>query len=200
MILGTIQKVGPLFVVCSGSSSFDVSLLLRFGVVRILVRGVLGYNQSYMRSLIAYSSISHTGWLVLGFVCRFSVFLIYLFIYFMLLAVLFSLFSFLRVNKVIFGGCGFKHWGFVSLLILRLSGVPPFSVFYLKVGVVYYIINYYAFIPFVLLGSVLSIYYYLTFIIPGLSVFWCAEEMRFGGVFGLLGLLVRFAFPLLFFL
>lgn len=198
LILVTIQKVGPLFVVCSQSFS-RFSFLLLFGVFTILIGGLLGYNQSYMRSLMAYSSIRHTGWLVIGFICSFSIFLLYLCVYFLLLGVLFGLFSFLKFNKVITRGVGLKSWGFVNLFILSLSGIPPFSMFFLKMSILYCMANFYFFVPFILFGAVLSIYYYLTFVIPSLSFFWCNYGMDIGGRFGVLGVLFRLVLPILFF-
>lgn len=197
LLLVTVQKVGPLFVVCI-RDFLTSGFLLIFSVFSVLVGGIIGYNQSYIRSLIAYSSIRHTGWLIISFVCSFRVFIIYLFVYFFLLRILFSLFSSLHLRKVIYRGVGFKFWGVLSLLILRLSGIPPFSMFYLKMGVVYYIISsLYFYVPFVLFGSIFSIYYYLTFIVPSLSIFW----HRGGGV-GIrvsFGFLLRFVLPILFF-
>lgn len=107
LLLVTIQKLGPLFMVCINDFSIS-SFLLLFSVFTILVGGIMGYNQSYMRSLIAYSSIRHTGWLVARFICSFRVFSIYVLLYFSMLGVLFSLFSFLEVSKVVYSGFGFK--------------------------------------------------------------------------------------------
>lgn len=85
--------------------------------------------------------------------------------------VLFSLFAFLKVHKVVVGGYGFVSSVLANLIILRLSGVPPFSLFFLKAGVIFFIVGSYVFIPFVLLGSILSVYYYLIFVIPSFSRF-----------------------------
>ena len=59
-LLLTVQKVGPLCVLW-GETSQSVSLLLVSGSMSVLVGGLMGYNQSFMRSLISYSSISHRG-------------------------------------------------------------------------------------------------------------------------------------------
>ena len=60
LLVVTIQKVGPLFILCE-NSYLNLDFLVLFSVLSVLVRGILGYNQSYIRSLIGYSSISHTG-------------------------------------------------------------------------------------------------------------------------------------------
>ena len=80
--------------------------------------------------------------------------------------------------------------------ILRLSGLPPFSIFYLKVGVLLYLVDLYFFIPFLLLGSLLSIYYYLTFIISSLPAVWGNFNV-YGGLFILSSLLGNLFFLVL---
>jgi NADH:ubiquinone oxidoreductase subunit 2 (subunit N) len=197
--LVTIQKFSPFFVLLNHVSS-GFYFLLSFRVITILVGGLLGYNQVYIRSLMAYSSISHTGWLILSFSYSLGLFFLYLFLYFFLVLGLFSFFSFLNTHKVVVGGCGVGLWAFANLIILCLSGIPPFSVFYFKVGVVYYIVSSFYFIPFVLFGSILSIYYYLTFVIPILSMFWCDQELGVNRTFLLFSIVVSFFFPFLFFL
>ena len=107
LLLLTIQKLGPLFVL-SGESYFFSSFLVFFGVLRVLVRGVMGYNQVYIRSLMAYSSIGHSGWLIISFVYRFSLFLLYIWVYFLLVCVLFRLFFVMEVHKVNSSSFSFK--------------------------------------------------------------------------------------------
>lgn len=198
LLLTTFQKFGPFFVLLGQASSASYFLLF-FGVVTVVVGGLLGYNQVYMRSLMAYSSISHTGWLVISFVYSFGLFFLYLLVYFFLVLALFGLFSFLKTHKVVVGGCGVRMWFFINLLILCLSGVPPFSVFYFKVGIVYYIVSSFYFIPFLLFGSMLSIYYYLTFVIPSLSVFWYDRGFGVVGFPFFVSVVVVLFFPFLFF-
>jgi len=82
--------------------------------------------------------------------------------------------------------------------MLSLSGLPPFSMFYLKVGVLLYLVDFYFFIPFLLLGSLLSVYYYLIFIINSLPSLW--RGFNIGGGFFLFCFLLGFLYPLVFLL
>lgn len=59
-LLSRVQKVGPLFIIMCHQVGF-LHFVILMSVSRVLVRGILGFNQSYLRSLIGYSSISHTG-------------------------------------------------------------------------------------------------------------------------------------------
>lgn len=56
-------------------------------------------------------------------------------------------------------------------LMVTLSGMPPFLIFFFKVSIIYFLSSVPLFIGGLLLGSALSIYYYFTFIIPSLSSF-----------------------------
>jgi NADH-quinone oxidoreductase subunit N len=198
LLLSTFQKLSPLFVVFQQSLVCS-NYLLFFGVLTVLIGGIIGYNQSYIRSLMAYSSVRHRGWLVICCLYRFSLFFCYLLIYVFLVCGLFSLFALLKAHKVVLGGSRFGLDGVLSLFILSLSGVPPFSLFYLKVGVIYFIVSSSFYIPLVLLGSMLSIYYYLTFVIPSLSGFWFRSFPDVGGFLVFFVFFVSFFVPCLFF-
>lgn len=60
LFVRTFQKIAPLLVICE-NYFVDSRFLLLLRVLGILVSGVLGFNQSYMRSLMAYSSVRHTS-------------------------------------------------------------------------------------------------------------------------------------------
>lgn len=60
LLLSTVQKLPPVLVLVNQREELSAFMLVT-GAFRVLVRGVLGYNQSYMRALMAYSSISHMG-------------------------------------------------------------------------------------------------------------------------------------------
>ena len=107
LFISTFQKMAPLFVLCENYFS-DSGFLIFLSVLGILLRGVLGFNQSYMRSLIGYSSISHTSWLVISLMFSFSLFFLYFFVYFILVFCLFVVFSRLNFIKVVPRGMGFN--------------------------------------------------------------------------------------------
>ena len=175
LLLSTVQKLSPILVLIVQRDRLN-SFILISGVLSILVSGVLGYNQSYIRSLMAYSSISHTGWLLCAIVMELRVFLLYLFVYYYLTVVLFFWFSKNYTLKIVSGSKNFKSYFLLSILMLTMSGIPPFSIFFLKALVVYCLLVYPIIAVFVIFGSMLSIYYYLTFVVPRLSRFWTDQE------------------------
>lgn len=152
--------------------SIFYNFLLLFGRFRVLFRGLLGFNQSQFRSLIGYSSIAHRGWLVCSCVAGFKIVLVYFLVYRYLNLVLFILFDLLNKKDIISGSYGNERLGVINLLLLSLAGIPPFSVFFIKVIVLSYIIFYPVFVFILVAGGILSVYYYLTFIIPRMVGMW----------------------------
>lgn len=182
-MLATVQKIAPLFIITVQSASFNYLILL-LGCFRVMIRGVLGYNQSYMRSLIGYSRIAHSGWLISVSVFGGNFLLFYFFVYSYRVLVLFLYFHFYHVLKVIRGGYTYKAWLGITLLMLTLSGVPPFSLFFMKVMALYLLSNYWVVTFLLILGSMLSIYYYLMFVIPRLAVYWFdLKSLDYSGLF-----------------
>lgn len=196
-LLSTVQKVAPLFVVFS-HRSYVHHLVVWAGVVRVLVGGFLGFNQSHLRSLMGYSSISHTGWIVCGGSSRLGLFVLYFFSYSVLLLFLFFSFEALGSVLVVDSSLGSDSSLLLSFLMLTLSGMPPFVVFFFKVGIIYFLCNVPLVIVGLLFGSILSIYYYFTFIIPSLSghrrfsfssSFFCLLSLSMFGVLFVLSLI-----------
>lgn len=171
LLLSTLQKLGPLLILFLQRRELKYLLLLSGGI-RVFVSGLLGYNQVYIRRLMGYSSIAHTGWMVVGLVFDLYIFLFYFFLYFYLLSILFFLFDRFNILMVVRGWKRLRVNSSISLLMFVLSGVPPFSFFFMKAGLVYYLSSFIFVASFFILGAILSVYYYLNFIIPSLSSFW----------------------------
>lgn len=64
LILSTWQKLGPLVVVTVIFSNFMPKLLFFIARLNAIVGGLVGINQSHLRTIIAYSSITHIGWII----------------------------------------------------------------------------------------------------------------------------------------
>jgi len=166
--LVTLQKVNPFLVVCNCCRGTCV--YLTFSVVSIFLCAILGVNQAYLRPLMAYSSVSHTGFLLilcsLGF---FFVFFVYFFTYCLFIGLLFFKFKTNGLSKIV-SVEGLKSWDqkVIRLLLIRVSGLPPFPFFFLKVFVFFVLYFFYSFISVVLiiLSVFMSVYFYFMVIIP----------------------------------
>lgn len=133
-VVSTIQKLPgmlrlfrPLFVY---GGSEDKLIILRASLS--VIRGsIIGLNQSDIRNLMAYSSISQRSHLVLCLYIRFTLFIIYAGVYFFISGI--SFYSFERgkfiKTKDVSREEGFK----INLLVLCLIGMPPLPIFYVKI-------------------------------------------------------------------
>lgn len=197
LLLSTVQKL-PTLIVLFGQRESCFFFILLSGAISVVFRGILGYNQTYMRSLIGYSSISHTGWLLCASVLGLNLVVAYLFVYYYLTIVLFVVFGNSNVVKIVGGVKGYKDLFFTNLLILTLAGIPPFSIFFLKVYVIFGLTSFVLVVISLVLGAILSIYYYLTFVIPSVSSFWVRQLVETFGLVKLSAFVISIIFPFLF--
>nr|YP_003289003.1 NADH dehydrogenase subunit 2 [Causus defilippii]ACY09596.1 NADH dehydrogenase subunit 2 [Causus defilippii] len=60
----TWQKIAPLSLLLTNHQNSNLSILNLSAIMSILMGGLGGLNQTQMRKMMAYSSISHTGWVL----------------------------------------------------------------------------------------------------------------------------------------
>nr|AAD13233.1 NADH dehydrogenase subunit 2 [Cyprinella camura] len=65
LILSTWQKLAPFALIIQTSQAFDPLLLTALGLASTLVGGWGGLNQTQLRKVLAYSSITHMGWMII---------------------------------------------------------------------------------------------------------------------------------------
>nr|AAG00769.2 NADH dehydrogenase subunit 2 [Trapelus sanguinolentus] len=65
MIISSWQKIAPTTLMYMISNNTKTPTLILVGVLSILVGGLGGINQTQMRKMMAYSSISNTGWTIM---------------------------------------------------------------------------------------------------------------------------------------
>ena len=165
ILLTTIQKLGPLFTLLL---LFRLDFLIIFRLIGIFLRRILGFNQSFIRPLIAYSSISHTSWIILTIPYNNNIFYIYLFTYILLTFFIFSFFKKNNTEKIRNNNLKKKTITSQYFLLLILTGIPPFSFFFFKIRIIYIYMYFPLIIVILLLSIYIRTYYYLSFIIPNL--------------------------------
>nr|DBA44311.1 TPA_asm: NADH dehydrogenase subunit 2 [Peltospira operculata] len=173
-LLLTWQKVAPLFLLflisCLWSTEMMLFLLLIAGGSSI-IGGVGGINQTQMRALLAYSSISHLGWMVYCCVLSEASMKIYFGIYFLISMCIFSVIWNTEMTLVSQAFSSFfgQHTPARLCLIaffLSLSGIPPLLGFAPKWMVLNLGSNMDTFfiLMMLVLGSLFSLFYYLSLI------------------------------------
>nr|YP_010713409.1 NADH dehydrogenase subunit 2 [Dinobdella ferox]WDA96084.1 NADH dehydrogenase subunit 2 [Dinobdella ferox] len=162
MILSTWQKLAPLcmliFYIGKNSTMLFISLM------NILIGGMFGLFQSDLRILMAYSSISHLGWImsILYFSMKF-ISLLYFFVYTILIIPIFILlnkFNIMNLNSLN-KNSSMIVFSFI-MMFLSLAGLPPLSGFFPKLLMIYSMVNFsMLMIIMMVLLSMLSLYMYL---------------------------------------
>nr|YP_010016877.1 NADH dehydrogenase subunit 2 [Scorpiops tibetanus]QOJ45408.1 NADH dehydrogenase subunit 2 [Scorpiops tibetanus] len=126
-ILMTWQKLAPLFLM-----SF-VNLFVLVIILTSLVGSFGGFNQISVSKILAFSSISHVGWMLAGMIVSVSISIMYFFVYFLmslLIVFVFNSSKLFYINQLSCMSTVLKLMILFSLL--SLGGMPPFLGFFPK--------------------------------------------------------------------
>ena len=161
------QKLGVLYVI-SGRGIGGVVLRFTLGmrILTSIVGGFGGVGQVFYRSIISYSSLVHSGWIMVVCLVREGMFLVYYLVYSFIAFFLFRLFNFLntlnlRINRRgPIGRDNIKFW--LIICVLSLGGLPPMVGALLKlIGISVLVKVSFILLGFLLLSSVVGLFYYL---------------------------------------
>nr|QXT44635.1 NADH dehydrogenase subunit 2 [Anoplotermes sp. J02] len=164
-LLMTVQKAAPLMLMSYliEMNTFTLSIIL----MSTIVGAIGGLNQTSMRKILTYSSINHTGWMLIALTTSENLWLMYFMIY--------STLALTVVSAIKLSGVSFinqtmmtnkeaslmKFMMFTSLL--SLGGLPPFLGFLPKWIVIQAMItnNMIPLATIVVVTSLITLYYYL---------------------------------------
>nr|YP_008993091.1 NADH dehydrogenase subunit 2 [Cynoglossus puncticeps]AFB71274.1 NADH dehydrogenase subunit 2 [Cynoglossus puncticeps]WOV66944.1 NADH dehydrogenase subunit 2 [Cynoglossus puncticeps] len=132
LVLSTWQKIAPFSIMIQLYSTQSLTLII-IGILSILIGGWGGLNQTQTRKILAYSSITHMGWMmmILQFAPNLTIltFLVYIVMTSSMFMVLFQNDA-LSVNKLpILSTHTPIISAFVPLILLSLGGLPPLTGF-----------------------------------------------------------------------
>nr|YP_009351586.1 NADH dehydrogenase subunit 2 [Microcerotermes progrediens]AQP30036.1 NADH dehydrogenase subunit 2 [Microcerotermes progrediens] len=164
-LLMTVQKAAPLMLMSYliEINAFTLTIIL----LSTIVGSIGGLNQTSMRKILTYSSINHTGWMLIALTTSENLWLVYFMIY--------STLALTVVSAIKLSGTSFinqtmmtnknttlmKFMMFTSLL--SLGGLPPFLGFLPKWIVIQAMItnNMAPLATVVVVTSLITLYYYL---------------------------------------
>lgn len=164
-ILSTWQKIAPLillsFSYISRSLPKQTTLIAITGTT---VGGIIGLNQTNLRTILAYSSISHLGWIIIlsstPIIC-----ITYLLLYFTTVTPIFLLISHSNIKTTIQINTNqkIKYTYLILLVILcSLAGIPPLTGFLPKLlAIITLSKTQYIVVLIILMGSFINLYFYL---------------------------------------
>nr|URF21491.1 NADH dehydrogenase subunit 2 [Clithon corona] len=173
MILATWQKLAPIFLMgCLFEGDEKSSLILvavGLSCMSALAGGLGGLNQTQFRSLLAYSSIVHLGWLVYCLTCHQGALKLYLFVYIFTSIMIFGLLlgvemnTFSSVKKL--SSEKLMASIVMTVILLSLAGMPPllgFASKWVAINCGIYLGSSLLSIGVLIVGSLMSLFYYLS--------------------------------------
>jgi len=167
LILSTWQKLAPLAIITFLINSTSTKILLSLAAINALIGGAVGINQVHLRTIIAYSSITHIGWIIsLAALNILIPAILYFIFYSMLIAPIFLIFNLfssstnIDINKLISKAPIIQI--LIPLLLLSLGGLPPLSGFIPKWITIEILANNNPYILIILvIGAIINLYFYL---------------------------------------
>ncbi len=167
LLLSTWQKVAPFIILINVSRLIRVKVLTILGCFSVLAGGWGGLNQSQIRKIMAFSSISHLGWIRRVVSYSVQVSCIMFLVYVILRRTIFlinkegGLYNLSSVGRLMY--CK-KIMGLALILvILSLGGLPPLTGFLNKFVALECLLSKNLILPCVILiiGRLLSLFFYL---------------------------------------
>lgn len=170
----TWQKIAPIMILLI--NIFSINFIFFVIIIRILVGGIQGLNQTRIQKILAYSSINHIGWILGSLIISFNIWLIYFIIYTIISVILLLIFNYYKIYFIRQFISQFKINKLLKLTVrlnfLRLGGLPPFIGFFPKWLVINILTNNgFIFISVMMVILTLFIlYYYVRFIISSIII------------------------------
>jgi len=163
LLLITWQKIAPLLLI----SYLIINNIIIIITLSIMVGSLGGLNQTSIRKIIAFSSISHLGWILRSIIINENLWILYFILYRYLSLVLvyfFNLFKIFQLNQLFNLFFNFKINKFLWIInFLSLGGLPPFLGFFPKWLIIQYLImNNYLFITILMvIITLITLYFYI---------------------------------------
>nr|BDQ44304.1 NADH dehydrogenase subunit 2 [Pheretima iizukai] len=170
-ILSSWQKLAPLAIMVFFTAQTSKSIIPLMAGLNALLGGIMGMNQSQLRTIMAYSSIGHLGWMMSFMLLdKPMMSMMYFTVYCSLIVPLFMLMNLMnlmtskQLSKTtmispITQLC-------ISILLISLAGLPPLTGFMPKMMAIMMLATYNTpLIIILILGSLMNLFFYLNMII-----------------------------------
>nr|BDQ44096.1 NADH dehydrogenase subunit 2 [Amynthas divergens] len=170
-ILSSWQKLAPLSILIFFTSQTSKSIVPLMAGLNALLGGVMGMNQSQLRTIMAYSSIGHLGWMMSFMLLdKPMTSMFYFMVYCSLIIPLFMIMNLMNLTTV-------KQLSkitmvspmiqlSISILLISLAGLPPLTGFMPKMLAIIMLATYSTpLIIILVLGSLMNLFFYLNIII-----------------------------------
>nr|YP_009444979.1 NADH dehydrogenase subunit 2 [Lonchura forbesi]YP_009445005.1 NADH dehydrogenase subunit 2 [Lonchura hunsteini]YP_009445057.1 NADH dehydrogenase subunit 2 [Lonchura nigerrima]ATU75409.1 NADH dehydrogenase subunit 2 [Lonchura melaena]ATU75436.1 NADH dehydrogenase subunit 2 [Lonchura spectabilis]ATU75379.1 NADH dehydrogenase subunit 2 [Lonchura forbesi]ATU75380.1 NADH dehydrogenase subunit 2 [Lonchura forbesi]ATU75381.1 NADH dehydrogenase subunit 2 [Lonchura forbesi] len=133
LILSTAMKLPPLTLLFMTSPSLNPTLLVTLAILSAALGGWMGLNQTQTRKILAFSSISHLGWMAIIITYNPKLTLLNFYLYALMTATVFMTLNSMKVLKL---STLMTAWtkapslsAILLLTLLSLAGLPPMTGF-----------------------------------------------------------------------
>nr|QWS05650.1 NADH dehydrogenase subunit 2 [Melanocharis striativentris] len=133
LLLSTVMKFPPITLLYMTSQSLNPTLLTSMAILSTAVGGWMGLNQTQVRKVLAFSSISHLGWMSIIIIYSPKLTLLNFFLYSIMTTTVFLTFNSMKILKL---PTLVTSWtktpslnAMLMLTLLSLAGLPPLTGF-----------------------------------------------------------------------
>nr|AEP04321.1 NADH dehydrogenase subunit II [Tregellasia leucops albifacies] len=133
LLLSTAMKFPPITLLYMTSASLNPTLLTTLAILSVAVGGWMGLNQTQIRKIMAFSSISHLGWMTIIISYDSKLTLLNFYLYSMMTAAVFLTLNSIKALKL---PTLLTSWTkspalntVLLLTLLSLTGLPPLTGF-----------------------------------------------------------------------
>nr|YP_009049497.1 NADH dehydrogenase subunit 2 [Crax rubra]AIE46296.1 NADH dehydrogenase subunit 2 [Crax rubra] len=133
LLLSTLMKFPPLTLLLMTSKSLNPTLLTTLAITSMTLGGWMGLNQTQTRKILAFSSISHLGWMALVIIYNPKLSLLAFLLYTVMTTAVFLSLNKIKVLKL---SAMLISWtktptlnAALMLTLLSLAGLPPLTGF-----------------------------------------------------------------------
>nr|ACN77906.1 NADH dehydrogenase subunit 2 [Phaethornis longirostris] len=133
MLLSTVMKFPPITILLLTSHSLNPTLLTMMAIASAALGGWMGLNQTQIRKILAFSSISHLGWMTIILIYNPKLTLMAFYLYCIMTA---AIFLTLNTTKSLKLSTMMTSWtktptlnASLMMTLLSLAGLPPLTGF-----------------------------------------------------------------------
>nr|AHY86972.1 NADH dehydrogenase subunit 2 [Bradypterus luteoventris] len=133
LLLSTIMKLPPITLLYMTSHALNPTLLTSMAILSAALGGWMGLNQTQIRKILAFSSISHLGWMSIIITYSPKLTLLNFFLYALMTAAVFLTLNSINTSKL---STLMTSWtktpalsAMLLLTLLSLAGLPPLTGF-----------------------------------------------------------------------
>nr|BCD55792.1 NADH dehydrogenase subunit 2 [Gorsachius goisagi] len=133
LLLSTVMKLPPITILLLTSHSLNPTLMTTLAIASAALGGWMGLNQTQLRKILAFSSISHLGWMIIIMIYNPKLTLLTFYLYSLITI---TVFLTLNSTKTLKLSTMMTSWTKIPALnttllltLLSLAGLPPLTGF-----------------------------------------------------------------------